>query len=402
MSIEENTKFSDEVITQWSRLLSLTAIHYFVDMFGGMLPVLLPEIRHEFPISDMSSWWLIIVMGLVCNGVQMLVGHLRSDKTTVFFLPIGVVLATSVVFIGVLPPDGHATFWLFFIVIVSGIGIAMVHPEGFRAVHTIKIISPSTCSAIFMTGGILGYGGGAWMSSELVGRWGFGSMWIFAPIAIVFVATIYGLKLSLAAEEVPQEFSDKAVPDNHNSLSFWWVWLMAVPACISIVCTMGFLPTRLNELDFSLVWGGRANMMFVSGAAFGTLFWGFVSRKRDDIRVCTLALFLGIVPMVIYLQLIEYTAAIFLLAPAGFCVMGAYPMMANAARFASGLTLGMRMALIMGGAWGLSSIVFILLAKAAEYWTIEYVLNWMWPGYLISAMIGWKIIQTSGQKSKKN
>ncbi len=397
MSIEENTNYKSNLRLQWLQLLSLSLIHFFVDMFGGMLPVLLPKLRDEFTITNMTSWWLIMTMNLVCNGVQMMVGHLRSEKTTIFFLPLGIVLSASLAIIALLPQEGHSICWLFSLAVISGIGIAMVHPEGFRAVHTIKLISPSTCTAIFTTGGMLGYGGGAWLSAEMVARWGFGSLIYFVPVAIISVFVIYSLKLSLAVEKQPAETDAIPQADDANDLSFWMVWLMAVPACISIVATMGFLPSRLEELGFSLEWGGRANMMFVSGAAIGALFWAIVSRKREDVQVCTLALFLGIVPMVVYIQLIKYSAAIFLLAPAGFCVMGAYPMMVNAARFARGMTLGMRMALIMGGAWGVSSIAFILLGKAAGYWTIGTVLNWMWPGYLISAMIGLKIMQKAGR-----
>lgn len=382
---------------QWAQLLLLTWIHFFVDMFAGMVPALLPAVRKEFAISAMIAWWLITVLSLVSNGVQIMVGHLRSDKTTVFFLPMGVILAASMCTLGLLPTEGQTAVWLFLVIIVYGIGNAVVHPEGIRAIHTIKTIAPSTCTAVFTTGGILGYGGGAWLSTELFTRWGFSSLWVFAPIALVVVAAIYGLKLSLAPEEGP--LSDHGDPGNKpvnvhaNGLAFWPVWLMAIPACIAIVAVMGFLPTRLNELKFSLEYGGRANMLFVCGAAVGTLFWGALSRKHDDIRVSTLAIFLGTIPMAVYLNLMNYRMAILLLAPAGFCVMGAYPMMVNAARFARGMNLGARMALIMGGIWGTSGIVFLFLGKLAEYWTIEQILNWTCLGYLLSVIVGFRIIR---------
>jgi len=360
------------------------------DIFVGMVPALLPEIRKEFGLTLVGGAALITTMYLVSNLAQMPVGHLRAKKTKPLFLPLGMILAASMSLLAMLPRTGLGEVWIFMLVVVASLGTGLTHPEAFRAVHRLDGIAASTSTAVFMIGGMLGFGLGAWISTVLVSGWGLRGLLVLGPVSLVAVGMLYLLKIRLAVEE---EQSENETEKPERRASFWPIWLMTIPTSIATTVILGLLPTRLEEMGFELEYGGFSNMLFISGAIVGTLFWAGVSRNRNKIGTSTVALILGVPFLVAHLIFIEQRWAAWLLVPGGFCVMAAFPLLVTEARFARGLNLGGRMAMSAGGTWGAASVAFLLFGVMADHWGIAAVLRWMWIGYPFSAFIGLYIIR---------
>ena len=78
---------------------------------------------------------------------------------------------------------------------------------------------------------------------------------------------------------------------------------------------------------------------------------------------------------------------------AGFGSIAAYPLIATVARYTSGPNLGMRMSLIVGGAWGIASLIQMLIGYFAEEIGLHNILLFSSAGYLISAIIGFVIFK---------
>jgi len=355
------------------------------DIFMGMLPALLPEIRKEFGMTLVTGAALITTMYLVSNLAQVPIGHLRANKTKPLFLPMGMILAASMSLLVMLPRTESGEVWIFMLVVVSSLGTGLAHPEAFRAVHKLGGIAASTSTAVFMIGGMLGFGMGAWISTVLVSGWGMGGLLVLGPVSLGMVGMLFLLKIRLAVEEEQSE-NDTEKPERRTS--FWPIWLMTIPTSIATTVILGLLPTRLEEIGFELEYGGFSNMLFISGAIVGTLFWAEVSRNRNKIGTSTVALILGIPFLLAHLIFIEHHWAAWILVPGGFCVMAAFPLLVTEARFALGLNLGGRMAMSAGGTWGAASVAFLLFGVMADQWGIEAVLKWMWMGYLASILIG--------------
>jgi len=370
---------------QWCRLLVLTAAHFYVDMFAGMIPAILPRLRVDFDMSLRTGAILIAFMHIICNTVQIPVGYARNNKRTPLFLFVGVAFAASLCLLSLAAQSDMSVFWLFIIAAVTGLGIGFVHPESFRAVFETKKISVSVSTAVFVTGGMLGFGTGAWVSTKLVTNFGLSGLCWLASGAVVIIAGLIILKIRLAVDEK----HDKTEPvDRIRALPFWSLWLMSIPAATATTVLGGLLPSRLGELGFELEFGGFCNMLFIAGGIGGTLFWAVVARKREIINVCVFTFFLGISFLVIYLFNLEHRGSAWLLLPSGFCVLASQPLMVSLARYAKGLSLGGRMGFIAGGTWGVASLILMVLGVAAEKWGIKIILNWVWMGYLISAIIG--------------
>ena len=150
------------------QLLALASVHFVVDLFSGMPPAILPAIREEFTLSLSRGGFVMVALYLTCNGVQVLTGHVRAGKRRPLLLHLGLLLSAGVCLVGILPKGAGAYPSMLLLAVVSGIGIALVHPEGLRGVHRLKRIPPAVSTAVFMAGGFLGYASGGAVSAFLL------------------------------------------------------------------------------------------------------------------------------------------------------------------------------------------------------------------------------------------
>jgi hypothetical protein len=96
--------------------------------------------------------------------------------------------------------------------------------------------------------------------------------------------------------------------------------------------------------------------------------------------------------------------AILLLLGVGFFSFSAYILIVTLARTASGMSLSMRMALIVGGTWGLANLVLLPLARLAEVTGTGLVLCLAPAGYLVAALWGllvWRGVSISGRSRQE-
>jgi FSR family fosmidomycin resistance protein-like MFS transporter len=368
------------------QLFVLAGVHFFIDLFASMLPAILPAIRDEFSLSLSRGGLVLVVLMMTCNGVQPLIGHMRAHKRRPLFLHLGLIVAASICLLDVLPRTSNAYMLMIMLAIVSGFGIAIVHPEGLRAVHWLGRISPAISTAVFMAGGFLGYASGGAVSAFLVSRYGLQGLYplIFCPaIGIVMILL---LRIRLAVERKGRE-KDRAQIGNRR-LSFWLIMAMSIPAAISTTILANLLPTVLSELGFKLTFGGFSTTMFGLGGAIGSFVWAHIASRKGELKSSIVSLFLVIPFMVAYLVFIENRIAIWILFGAGFCAVSAYILMITLSRHAAGLNLGQRMGFMVGGTWALANIVFMALLPVAERFGSVSLLRFVPLGYLFSALIG--------------
>lgn len=368
------------------QLLVLAGVHFLADMFASMLPAILPAIRSEFALSLSLGGLVLAVVYMTSNGIQPLSGHTRANKRNPLFIHIGLFLAGSICLLGVLPRGAGAFPAMILLAGVSGFGIAIVHPEGLRAVHRLKWIPPAMSTAVFMAGGFLGYASGGAVSAFLVSRFGLPGLYPLALCSVVGIVMVILLRVRLAVER--KVYSKSETRPGKNRLPFWFIIAMAMPAAISTTILASLLPTVLNELGFGLTFGGLSTMMFGLGGAAGSFVWANIARKKGELK-CSIAALLLVIPfLVAYLVLIHNKMAIFLLFGAGFCAISAYILMITLSRHATGPNLGQRMGFMVGGTWALAGIVFMALLPVAEHFGSNVILRFSPLGYLLSGAFG--------------
>jgi len=351
-----------------------------------MLPAILPAILTEFSLSLSKGGLVMAVMYLTCNGIQPLTGHLRANKRKPLFLYIGLILGTVICLLGVLPKGSGAFGGMILLAVISGFGIAIVHPEGLRGVHRLRSIKPAVSTAVFMAGGFLGYASGGVISAFLVSRFGLKGLYPLMLCPVVGIVLVLLLRIRLAVERTV--YVKDAAQRAKSWLPFWSILLMAMPAAVSTTIIASLLPTVLNGLGFELTFGGLSATVFGLGGAVGSFVWAHVAHKKGELKCLVAALFLAIPFLVLYLVLINSAVAVWILFGAGFCAISAYILMITLSRNATGLTLGQRMGFMVGGTWGLAYVVFIPLLRIAERFGSDVVLKFSPLGYLLSGVFG--------------
>lgn len=368
------------------QLLVLSAVHFFIDMFAGMLPPLLPAIREEFALSISFGVVLVIALNMTSNGVQVLTGHMRARKRGPLFLHIGLIVGAGICLLGVLPRSGYVFAPLLFLALVSGCGIAAVHPESLRAVHHLRRIPPAVSTAVFMAGGFLGYASSGAVSTVLVSRFGLRGLYPLILCPAVGILLVIFLRIRLAVEPTVRNTNKRH--GSENRLPFWLLFAMAMPAAISTIVLASLLPTVLNELGFELTFGGFSATMFGLGGAAGSFVWAWFAHKKGELRCSIIALFLAVPFLAAYLVWIDKATAIWMMFGTGFCSISAYTLMITLARDTTGPNLGRRMGFMVGGTWALANIVFLALLPVIENLGADLILKFTPLGYVLSAFFG--------------
>jgi FSR family fosmidomycin resistance protein-like MFS transporter len=372
------------------QLLVLSAVHFFIDMFAGMLPPLLPAIREEFALSLLMGGLLVIALNMTSNGIQVLTGHTRARKRVPLLLHIGLMLGAGICLLGLLPKTDYVFVPLFVLALVSGCGIAVVHPEALRAVHHLRRIPPAVSTAVFMAGGFLGYASSGAVSTVLVSRFGLRGLYPLVLCPAVGILLVIFLRIRLAIEPTFGNTYKRDVPEKR--LPFWFIFVMAMPAAVSTIVLASLLPTVLNELGFELTFGGFSATMFGLGGAAGCFVWAWFAHKKGGLRCSIVALFLTVPFLVTYLIFINKAASVWLVFGAGFCSISAYTLMITLARDTSGPNLGRRMGFMVGGTWALANIAFLALLPVIEHLGADFILKFTPLGYVLSAFFGLFII----------
>ena len=368
------------------QLFVLAGVHFLIDMFASMLPAILPAIRDEFGLSLSLGGLVLAALYMTSNGVQPLIGHMRANRRRPLFLHLGLIIGASICLLGALPRGSGAFAILILLAVVSGCGIAIVHPEGLRAVHWLRSIPPAISTAVFMAGGFLGYASGGAISALLVSRFGLKGLYPLALCPVIGIVMVIFLRIRLAVER--KVLNKNEAQKEENNLPFWLIMAMAIPAAVSTTILVALLPTVLNELGFELTFGGFSTMMFGLGGAVGSFVWANIARKKNELKCSIAALFLVVPFLVIYLLFINSRTAIWILFGAGFCAIAAYILMITLSRYAIGLSLGQRMGFMVGGTWALANIVFMALLPVAEHFGTNVILKFTPLGYLCSGAFG--------------
>ncbi len=386
------------VSCQWRQLLTLTFAHAVADTYVGIIAPVLVPLHDRTGASLPLLIFVASMLGFSSNVFQIPIGNMRATWTHPVPICFGVLLAGAAVLIPCMPAGPHSVAWMSLVAGVAGFGVAIVHPEGLRAVHGLDKIPSSLSTAVFMVAGFLGYAGGALISSTLTEHFGLVSLrWLYAvaPVAATLLF-LSGLRLPV---ETPKEKSALEHKENIPSIPFWPLFIMAaiLATCSLIQATL--LPTYLHkEVGYSLSFSGFSFTLFGLGGMVGAITWGALAPRIGHLRVLLGATLIGAPLTAAYLVLAPHArSAAALLAFTGFIVYTGFPLCITLARYAaSSLRFGQRMGLISGGTWAIAAMVLWILGPLSEHTGMGPLLHLIWIGYLVAAALAvWLIRQRS-------
>jgi MFS family permease len=377
---------------QWGQLIVLTAVHFVMDAFPGLMHTVLPAFQASFHLSVAAGGILLTAFLVSTNGIQVVIGHLRPERERPLFLYAGIVLACSILLFRFVSSEAMPLLWLSLISVLCGAGIGMTHPEALKAVHRLDRISSAVSSSIFMAGGVIGFAVGGWGSTYLFKAQGVGALTPFciASLVTLGLTLAFGIRLAVEREEAARRTAGVA----EESLSFWLIMTIATLSACSVQILMWIIPQRLSEIGSDLTVGGLAVSLFSVAGGIGGMVLARTASRLGEIKLIEWMLAIGAPFTVAYLILMRHTWAVWLLFVGGFFCYGAYPLMISAARHSKGPSLGRRMGLIVGGIWLIACVLPMLLGPAAHRFGTGPILFCVPVGFVLA----WAMAMMSGKK----
>jgi len=168
-------------------LLLLSGGHFTVDLYHGALPAMLPLLKEAFRLSYAETGLILLVFQTSSSVIQPIFGYLTDRSSQGWLLPAGV-LATAVG-VSFAPLAPRFTF-LLALALVSGLGIAAYHPEGFRSTAHFAGEAKATGIAWFSVGGNAGYAMGPLIATYVVGFLGMRGFPTIMAIGLAYAALL--------------------------------------------------------------------------------------------------------------------------------------------------------------------------------------------------------------------
>jgi FSR family fosmidomycin resistance protein-like MFS transporter len=330
-------------------LLLMFSGHVWVDASQGILPVALIKLKESFALTYFQVGVVTAVLNFTSSVIQPLFGFVADRYRLGWFVPWGIVwTALSMGLLGWAP--SYALILL--LVGFAGLGTAAFHPRAMMAVSHVSGARKGFGTAVFVTGGNLGFALGPVVGSFLV--LGFG---LHATLGLVGP----GLIIALAIFFYPGNFLKREISSparasagtHDNGASVPWFALILVCLIVTLrswvyISFITFLPMFLQGQGVEI---RRASLMltvFLAGGAAAGLYGGHLSDRigRIKVIVASMLLYPAFMSMAIlseepWLWLLIGASGAALLASFSVTIVLAQELLPKYLGLASGLILGL-------------------------------------------------------------
>ncbi|MDD2709585.1 MAG: MFS transporter [Verrucomicrobiae bacterium] len=350
--------------TKRARLTVLTLGHATVDCYGGLLAPLIPALARHLHVEVCQMAMLFGGLGVFMNLVQPVAGYFTSHRRFPAFLATGPLLATVVCLVGF--TESYLVASILFL--IGHLGVGIYHPPALMAAQEASGKRQNLGVSIFLSGGFLGVSIAGVAATQWVAHYQFQYFWLFAApgvlLALALMFRLPGSRAVFASGEHP------AVMEHSPSQPFSVIMTMASLMAASSCLLMAFLAAHM-EACFGregFLAGGVTLLLLGISSAAGSYFWGYLAHRVGRFKLLAAGQFLALPFYAALTHAPSVRAAMILSIPTGLCMGGAFfPLVANAARHARGLTPGLRTGLLVGGSWGFGSMITILAGFANQH-----------------------------------
>ena len=177
----------------------LTVAHASADINQGAIPILLPFFIAAHHLSYTAAAAIVFGVNIVSTVFQPVFGYMSDRWSKPWLIPLSmVVIGLGVSFAGFAPTYriGVAS------VMVSGLGIAMFHPEGARLMNYLAGDKKATAMSLFGIGGQLGFAIGPLIATAALFWWGIkGTACLIVPPVVMAGLFLYMLPRLTAGYE---------------------------------------------------------------------------------------------------------------------------------------------------------------------------------------------------------
>ena len=170
-------------------LLVLSFGHLVTDIYQGALPALLPFLKARLSLSYALAGAILMMATFTSSVMQPLFGYLSDRKEKLILLPLGC-LAAGVGLSLLSAPSRYAQVLM--LVMISGLGVAAYHPEGYKTAQYFTGKNLATGMSVFSVGGNLGFALGPLIAVAIVTRLGFEVLPVMVIFSLMFLSLFWG------------------------------------------------------------------------------------------------------------------------------------------------------------------------------------------------------------------
>jgi FSR family fosmidomycin resistance protein-like MFS transporter len=255
----------------------LALAHLFDDVNQSGLPALLPFLIAERGLSYTAAAGLVLFASLSSSIVQPAIGALADRRSMPWLIALGLFLAGG----GLALAGAMPNYWLTVVcVLVSGLGVALFHPEAARFANFVAGRQKAIGMRWFAVGGNLGFALGPLLLTPLLLLFGLrGSLVLLVPavaMAVVVVRELPRLQAFVPAKRVAVAGSgeERWGPFAHLTVA------VSVRA-MAYIGMVSFTPLFfIGVLHASKTVGNAALTIILLAGAAGTIYGG---RLADSI-----------------------------------------------------------------------------------------------------------------------
>lgn len=252
-------------------LLVLSFGHLATDMCQSALPAILPFLKAKLLLSYAMSGLILVASNVTSSVIQPLFGYLSDKREKAFLLPLGCLCAGLGLSLVTFP--NHYVLVLLSVV-VSGLGIAAYHPEGFKTARSFTGDRLAMGLSVFTVGGNVGLALGPVATIFIVTRFGIDYLPLMLVFSFAFLSLLLSIRSSLKqARPITSSQGTAAVPAPPGAyLSMGLLVAAVVMRSWTHFGMMTYIPFYyIDHEKGDPLYAGTLVTAFLAGGAVGTL-----------------------------------------------------------------------------------------------------------------------------------
>ena len=359
-------------------LLILSLGHLITDITQGGLPILLPFIKQTLNLTYAASGAIIMASNITSSIIQPFLGYLSDRWGGIWMLPAGV--AVSCAGFSVL---GYAPSYAYILlaVLISGLGVASYHPEGFKVAQYFTGDRKVTGMSFFSVGGNLGFALGPLLAVYSYNWMGLKGTVLFVVPGLLMAAILLTITPTLLAPH-GRESSDRVSRESSipRPLGSRWISLTLLILAVTMrswvqMGLVAFIPFYfVSILEGDPIRAGKLISVFLIAGAFGTLLGAPFADRFGHKRFFVVSLALMTPLLWLFLQVDGHWLYV-VLGLVGAVLVSTFSVTIVMAQQILPDRLGVASGLMVGFAIGTGGIGATFLGWLADYWGVVMVLR---------------------------
>ena len=377
-------------------LLILSLGHLVVDIYQGALPATLPFLKEKLSLSYTMTGFILMMANFTSSVLQPLFGFYSDRKTKAVLLPIGL-FAAGMGFCLLSIPTNY--YFVLFLVVISGLGIAAYHPEGYKTAHFFTGEKSVTGMSIFSVGGNLGFSLGPLFAIYIIQYLGFSSLPLIVVPSLLCTAVILYYRKTIAIPRLAHADQQKTASKTPAGayISLFFVIAIVVMRSWTQMGLLTYIPFYyINHLKGDPLFAGKLIFVYLVCGAAGTLIGAPFADRWGHKFFLRLSMFLATITLpLIFVPFIQKSYLIFIvLGIQGMLLISTFSVTIVMAQKLLPDKLGVASGLMVGFAIGTGGIGVTLLGLVADNFgvpvALESIIILPLIGFILSLVVRYK------------